>query len=135
MISGKSNERIHVVTFGETLQRIAAYYWGDWTLWPVLRDDNAFYNSKLGFKWCDDLKEGMKLFVRRELPVSNQVHTVTDIDTYTSLSDQYYKTEHFAYLIRNINNSQILKYSLGGEIVIPALVDKRVFQAAQMRLN
>lgn len=135
MISGKSNERVHIVTEGETLQRIAAYYWGEWTLWPLLREDNAFYNSKLGFKWYDDLAEGMKLFVRRAVPVSNQIHTVAQNDTYTNLSAKYYKTEHFEHLIRDTNNAQILKYLTGGEIVIPALVDKRVFQAAQMRLN
>ncbi|MBM9546147.1 LysM peptidoglycan-binding domain-containing protein [Leptospira sp. 201903074] len=135
MISGKSNERVHIVTEGETLQRIAAYYWGEWTLWPLLREDNAFYNSKLGFKWYDDLSEGLKLFVRRAVPVANQIHTVTQNDTYTNLSAKYYKTEHFEHLIRDTNNSQILKYLIGGEIVIPALVDKRVFQAAQMRLN
>ncbi|PJZ43624.1 LysM peptidoglycan-binding domain-containing protein [Leptospira brenneri] len=135
MISGKSNERVHVVTAGETLQRIAAYYWGEWTLWPLIREDNSFYNSKLGFKWYDDLEEGLRLFVRRQIPISNQLHTVTAEDSYTNLSLKYYKTEHFSQLIRLSNNSQILKYNIGGEIVIPALVDNRVFQAAQMRLN
>ncbi|EMF43514.1 hypothetical protein LEP1GSC067_1198 [Leptospira interrogans serovar Lora str. TE 1992] len=129
------NELVHYVKENDTLQRIAAFYWGDWTLWPLLQDSNSHLTQKIGFDWPEKLKEGMALKVPTSLPTSDLEHTVAKSDSYESLSLFYYSTEHFSERIRNQNERKILRYLIGSRITIPALVDRRSFQAAKERIK
>ncbi|EIE03088.1 hypothetical protein [Leptospira licerasiae] len=128
-------ERVHFARENDTLQRIAASYWGDWTIWPLIRDTNTHLNRKIGFDWTDKLKEGIPLRIRMDIPTSVIDHTVLETDTYESLSLLYYFTEHFCERIRIENERKILRYEVGNKIIIPALVDRRTFQAAKERLK
>ncbi|QOI43472.1 phage tail protein [Leptospira interrogans serovar Canicola] len=129
------NELVHYVKENDTLQRIAAFYWGDWTLWPLLRDLNSHLIQKIGFDWSEKLKEGIPLKIRMDLLSSDIEHTVIETDSYESLSLLYYFTEHFSERIRNQNERKILRYLIGSRITIPALVDRRSFQAAKERVK
>ncbi|MDI7219500.1 phage tail protein [Leptospira santarosai] len=129
------NERVHLVKENDTLQRISAFYWGDWTLWPLLRDSNSYLIQKIGFDWPEKLKEGIALKIQMNLPTSDLDHTVVESDSYESLSLFYYSTEHFSERIRNENERKILRYSIGSRITIPALVDLRAFQVAKARIQ
>ncbi|WP_061244495.1 hypothetical protein [Leptospira interrogans] len=129
------NERVHFVREEETLQRITSFYWGDWTLWPLLRDLNSHLIQKIGFDWSEKLKEGIPLKIRMDLLSSDIEHTVTETDSYESLSLLYYFTEHFSERIRNNNERKILRYLIGSRITIPALMDLRAFQAAKERIK
>ncbi|EKO25240.1 hypothetical protein [Leptospira interrogans] len=129
------NELVHYVKENDTLQRIAAFYWGDWTLWPLLRDLNSHLIQKIGFDWSEKLKEGIPLKIRMDLLSSDIEHTVIETDSYESLSLLYYFTEHFSERIRNNNERKILRYLIGSRITIPALVDRRSFQAAKERVK
>ncbi|TGM88490.1 phage tail protein [Leptospira licerasiae] len=128
-------ERIHFVRENDTLQRIAAFYWGDWTVWPLIRDSNTHLYRIIGFDWTDKLKEGIPLRIRIDIPTSDIDHTVLEGDTYESLSLLYYFSEHFSERIRIGNERKILRYEIGNKINIPALVDRRTFQAAKERLK
>lgn len=128
-------ERVHFVRENDTLQRIAAFYWGDWTIWPLIRDTNSHLNRKLGFDWSNNLKEGLPLRIRMDIPTSDIDHTVAEEDSYESLSLSYYFTEHFIERIRNGNERKILRYEIGNKITIPALVDRRIFQTVKERLK
>ncbi|MDI7187987.1 LysM peptidoglycan-binding domain-containing protein [Leptospira santarosai] len=128
------NERVHLVKENDTLQRISAFYWGDWTLWPLLRDSNAHLIQKFGFDWSEKLTEGIALKIPLDLSISDLDHTVAEGDTYESLSLFYYSTEHFSERIRNENERRILRYSIGNRITIPALVDRRSFENAKERI-
>ncbi|MDI7202139.1 hypothetical protein [Leptospira santarosai] len=129
------NERVHFVRENDTLQRIAALYWGDWTLWPLLQDSNPHLIQTIGFDWSEKLKEGIPLKIRMDLLSSDIEHTVNETDSYESLSLLYYFTEHFSERIRNQNERKILRYLTGNRITIPALVDRRAFQTAKARLK
>lgn len=129
------NERVHFVRENDTLQRIAAFYWGDWTLWPLLQDSNAHLIQTIGFDWTEKLKEGIPLKIRMDLLSSDIEHTVSEMDSYESLSLLYYFTEHFSERIRNQNERKVLRYLIGNRITIPALVDRRTFQTAKARLR
>ncbi|KAA1289076.1 phage tail protein [Leptospira interrogans serovar Geyaweera] len=129
------NELVHYVKENDTLQRIAAFYWGDWTLWPLLQDFNSHLIQKIGFDWSEKLKEGIPLKTRMDLLSSDIEHTVIETDSYESLSLLYYFTEHFSERIRNQNERKILRYLIGSRITIPALVDRRAFQAAKERIK
>ncbi|WP_010576185.1 hypothetical protein [Leptospira alexanderi] len=129
------NERVHYVKENDTLQRISALYWGDWTLWPLLKDSNSHLIQKIGFDWPEKLKEGIALKIRMDLPTSDLDHTVLEDDCYESLSLFYYSTEHFSERIRNQNGRKILRYLIGSRITIPALVDRRTFQTSKERIK
>ncbi|AXR68231.1 phage tail protein [Leptospira mayottensis] len=129
------NERVHFVRENDTLQRIAAFYWGDWTLWPLLQDSNTHLIQTVGFGWPEKLKEGIPLKIRMDLLSSDIEHTVIEGDSYESLSFFYYFTEHFSERIRNQNERKVLRYLIGNRITIPALVDRRAFQTAKARLK
>ncbi|EMO01270.1 hypothetical protein LEP1GSC112_1500 [Leptospira interrogans serovar Pomona str. UT364] len=70
-----------------------------------------------------------------DLLSSDIEHTVIETDSYESLSLLYYFTEHFSERIRNNNERKILRYLIGSRITIPALVDRRSFQAAKERVK
>ncbi|WP_078126140.1 phage tail protein [Leptospira alexanderi] len=129
------NERVHYVKENDTLQRIASFYWGDWTLWPLLKDSNSHLIQKIGFDWPEKLKEGIALKIWMDLPTSDLDHTVLEDDCYESLSLFYYSTEHFSERIRNQNGRKILRYLIGSRITIPALVDRRTFQTSKERIK
>jgi nucleoid-associated protein YgaU len=106
---------IHIVRPDETLRRISARYYGDWTLWPIIADANRMD--------------------RREPPVPGRAivvpmprtsateHTVADGDSYESLSLLYYGSEHFSEVIRSANDRKIIYESAGLRFTIPALAD------------
>ncbi|UOG42537.1 phage tail protein [Leptospira noguchii] len=129
------NERVHFVRECDTLQRIAAFYWGDWALWPLLRDSNSHLIQTIGFDWSEKLTEGIPLKIPMDLLTSDLEHTVNETDSYESLSLFYYFTEHFSERIRNQNERKILRYLIRSRITIPALVDRRSFQTAKERIK
>jgi nucleoid-associated protein YgaU len=103
----------HVIRPDDTLQRIAARYYGDWTLWGLIADVNRL-NPR------DNLTAGRVL----DIPVpriERTVHTVTLADTYESLSFMYYETERYANRLRTANGSAIIYQSVGKQFEIPAL--------------
>lgn len=100
---------------GDTLQRIAARWWGDWTLWPVLRDDNGL---------ATDPPVAGRQLVLRDLPSQDQLHTVMTGDSWESISLLYYGTEHFSERLRQANDTGSHIYERVGErIFVRAIVD------------
>lgn len=124
---------IHIVQSGETIQRISALIYGDWTLWPLIRDLNSNLNPVYGFGWENELVEGMRLKIDTQIRVSPVEHTVIESDTYENLSLEYYKTEHFSERIRLENDYKILRYEVGNKVRIPALLDRKKFEMAKRR--
>ncbi|EQA81000.1 hypothetical protein LEP1GSC193_2338 [Leptospira alstonii serovar Pingchang str. 80-412] len=98
-------------------------------------DSNSHLIQTIGFDWPEKLEEGIPLKVRMDLLSSDIEHTITETDSYESLSLLYYFTEHFSERIRNQNERKILRYLIGTRIPIPALVDRRAFQTAKARLK
>ncbi|KLO75860.1 Uncharacterized protein AAY48_3170 [Leptospira interrogans serovar Muenchen] len=92
-------------------------------------------NSKNRFRLAREIERRVALKVPTSLPTSDLEHTVAKSDSYESLSLFYYSTEHFSERIRNNNERKILRYLIGSRITIPALVDRRSFQAAKERVK
>lgn len=104
----------HTWRSGDTLQRIAARWYGDWTLWPAVRDANGLVSAPPA--------SGQRLEIP-DLPDRERLHTVVTGDSYESVSLLYYGTEHFAERLRNANPTEHIYDLVGRQIVIPALVN------------
>lgn len=105
---------IHIVRQGETYRRIAARYYGDWTLWCLITDAN-------GMNRRTPPMPGVAL----EIPEprwSATEHIVETGDSYESLAGQYYGSEHFADYIRRANDEVVIYDNVGQRFVIPPLV-------------
>lgn len=88
----------YVLKSSDTLQRIAAKYYGRWEFWRLICDSNPHLNS-----W-----KSLPVGVQIEIPdprTDDINHTIIDGDTYESLSLLYYGTEHFSGRIRDTNEN------------------------------
>lgn len=109
----------------DTLQRIAAKMYGDWTLWYLIFDNNRGLFTN---RWV--VQSG--LMVPIPVPLTGNVnHTIIENDSYHSLGLYYYSSEHYAKNIKAKNNSLILSDNIGKTIIIPALVKSSVYTNAQ----
>ncbi|PKL30606.1 MAG: phage tail protein [Spirochaetae bacterium HGW-Spirochaetae-10] len=108
-----------------TVQRVAARVWGDWTLWPIIVDDNRLHGTTLGANWPQALPAGLPLYIR-DLPSSESVHLVAEGDSWSMLAMQYFGSERLSERLRAVNGGGVLYGRAGTRVVIPALVDARV---------
>ncbi len=121
--------RLHVIKPDDTLQRLAALYYGDWTLYILIREANL-----------DLIPDEFSLISgnRIEIPTptfEDSTHLVESGDSYESISFLYFNTEHFAEMLRTANSDLTLSENIGIEILIPALVDFDKFKKALERLS
>lgn len=115
--------KFYVIKPDDTLQRLAARYYGDWTVWMVLWDYN---NHVLTDRF--NLDVGVKIAIP-DIITSEQTHRVSEGETYEWISKQYYNSEHFAERIKEYNDRVLLSSKIGELINIPALVDKKKYEA------
>lgn len=121
--------RFHIVKHDNTLQRLAAFYYGDWTLYALIREANL---DLIPDEF--NLVSGVRIVI--PLPTfEDEAHVISVGDTYLSISLLYYSTEHFAERLRSANGDLTLSENIGVEILIPALVDFDKFKTALERLN
>lgn len=111
----------HVIRTDETLPRLAARYYGDWTLWVLIADANRLDRRA-------PLTPGRAIRILKPMS-SDTTHTVAEGDSYESLALQYYGTEHYSGRIRTANNHAIIYESAGQSFRIPALADPVKLQA------
>lgn len=104
---------IHIIRPGETLRRLSARYYGDWTLWFLIAEANHI-------KGRGSLTSGLALNIP-EYEFVSQEHEVEDGDSYESLALAYYGSEHFSGRIRTANSEKIIFECVGENFVIPAL--------------
>ena len=123
---------IHVVRPGESIQRIAALHYGDWTLWPAIRDFNSVLSQAYGFDWWRNPPANTPLELP-ELPDAVIKHIVAEGDTWHSLSLSYCSTEAFAFRIRAYNGGGTLRDRAGATVTIPALVDQKIRAILEQR--
>ncbi|MCE9499764.1 MAG: LysM peptidoglycan-binding domain-containing protein [Leptospira sp.] len=119
---------IYTIRDDDTLQRIAAKYWNKWELYPIIRDNNPHIAD-----W-DNLIPGQRLFIADVLTEST-IHIVEFGDTFESISQQYYRTEHFSGMLSEENGNAQPYENIGSEYFIPALVSKQEVLAAERRLK
>lgn len=116
--------KTYVIKSGDTLQRIAARFWGDWTLYCVLKDVNSNLGRSIGFNW-ETLPAGYRLEIPT-LPSSEKSYIVQGGDSWESIALAYYFTERLSYLLASANENQIIYKIVGQTIRIPALVQSDV---------
>lgn len=123
----------YITKQNDTLQRIAAKMYGDWTLWYLIFDANrslfgsATLTSRMN--WMS-VQSGLMVFI--PVPLTQSVnHTIVDGDSYHSLSLYYYGSEHYAKNIKAKNDSLILGDNIGKKITIPALLQSSIYSSAQ----
>lgn len=104
----------YTVKNNDTLQRISAKFYADWTLYKLISDVNGI----------SDVLPGMKLFIPNPITEDFE-HTIVLGDSYESLSFQYYGTEHFSGLIFSENDGLVLEENLGRSVLIPLLISER----------
>lgn len=117
-----------VVKSNESIHRIAARMYGRWELWRLILDSNPNVSD-----W-KILESGLVL----EIPdpkTDDSFHTITLGDSYESLSELYYSTEHFTNLIRSANGNIALYENIGVEIIIPKLITTSELELAQKRMK
>lgn len=105
----------------DTLQRLAAKFYGDWTVWKVIYDRNF---SKLKDFAQNQFPSGISLEIP-EINLLDETHIVVEGDTYESISTLYYGSESFSETLKRANSSIILTYHIGKEILIPSLIQNR----------
>lgn len=103
----------YIIKNNDTLPRIAARHYGDWTLWPLISDAN-----RLAVR--EPLTAGRKIQIPYPL-VNSTFHVVTESDTYHSLSQLYYGSEHFSNRIASANSYKVIYENIGERFTIPAL--------------
>ncbi|MBE7439129.1 MAG: phage tail protein [Spirochaetales bacterium] len=111
----------------DTLQRLAALYYGRWELFFLIYEANRAVIGNI-----DGLRPGMPL----QIPAPQQQelrHVVGEGDSWEALSLTYYDTEHFARLLRKANGGIVIYESIGTELIIPALVTPGELEAASRR--
>lgn len=121
--------RAHVIKTDDTLQRLAAFYYGDWTLYTLIREANL-----------DLIPDEFSLIAGNRIKIptptfEDAVHVISVNDTYQSISLLYFETEHFAERLRMANDNLTLSENIGADILIPALVDFDRFRKALEWLN
>jgi nucleoid-associated protein YgaU len=109
---------VYVTKENDTLQRIAAKFYGDWTCYKIILDANY---SKIQNLTENILQGGIPLEIP-EINLLDETHIVSQNDTYESISKKYYNTESYSEFLRYKNNELVLKYNIGKEILIPSLI-------------
>lgn len=107
----------YVVKPDDTLQRISAYYYADWTLWKWI----------YGFNQLSSYILKPSQVIKIPYPITEErIHKVQKGNSYESLALQYYGTELLSEYLKYHNGERILQEIIGEEILILALVSKKV---------
>ena len=114
----------HVVKKNDTLQKLAAYYYGDWSIYRFLQDYNQI----------EELVTGQVLMIPSP-PQREEEHIIQEGHTYRAISLQYYQTEHFSEKVREYNQNIILSEHIGEILFIPPLVNFKKYQKTLKRLE
>ncbi|EMJ63424.1 tail protein X [Leptospira sp. P2653] len=117
----------YVLKPNDTLQRLAARYYGRWEIWRLIFDSNPHLSS-----W-----KSLPVGVQIEIPIPRTDdinHTIRDGDTYESLSLFYYGTEHFSGRIRDANENLQPYENIGSVLFIPSLIEKSDLVNAKRRM-
>lgn len=117
----------YIIRANDSIQRLAAKFYGNWTIWRLILDINPQIED-----WAN-LKPGIRIEIPEPF-VDTIDHTVVEGDSYESLSMLYYGSEHFSNLIRFTNNYIIIYEIVGQKITIPSLVLKIDYTKAQKRI-
>jgi hypothetical protein len=111
----------YIIKPDDTLQRIAALYYADWTLWKWIADVNPEISPTA-------LTPGSVLLLPYPI-TEDTIHTIQENDSYESVSKLYYGIEGFSEKIKSENLDLKLSENIGKEILISALVSKKVLSA------
>ncbi len=113
--------KTHILKPNDTLQRLAAYYYGNWTLWYLILEANPHLKKYS----INEYPSGIKINLP-DILVQELTHIVSKNDSYESISLKYFGTEIFSEKIKSFNNNIELSKNIGLEIYIPALEVKHV---------
>lgn len=111
----------YVLRENDTLQRLSAKIYTDWTLWKLL----YFFNYQVLKNHPQNMFPSGTLIQVPEVNLHDENHIVSVGDTYESLSLSFYGIEQYSEFIKYSNNGLLLKYNAGEEIVIPSLIQKK----------
>lgn len=120
--------RTHITKSGESMQRLAARYYGRWELWRLILDTNEALTD-----W-KEIEPGLVVDIP-DPKTDDSLHRIEIGDTYESLSQFYYGTEHFSNRIRLENGNIPLYENIGIEILIPRLMTKTELELAKRRMD
>ena len=123
----------YVVRDNDTPQRVAAKVYGDWTLFPLIQDNNKALLKGLPE---NTLLMGSLLYIP-EPPalITEFVHVVKEGDTWMSLSEIYYESVSFFRKLEKDNEFIRLNKNIGIAVIIPPLMSKYTFQNARRLLG
>ncbi|MDV6237757.1 tail protein X [Leptospira ellisii] len=118
----------YVLKPNDTLQRLAAKFYGRWEIWRLIFDTNPHIES------IHLLPTGVLIEI--PIPRTDDVnHIIIEGDTYESLSLFYYGTEHFSGRIREANENLQPYENIGSILFIPALITKSELVNANRRMK
>ncbi|ASV10625.1 phage tail protein [Leptospira santarosai] len=118
----------YVLKPNDTLERLAAKFYGRWEIWKLIFDTNPHLVS------IHPLPVGVLIEI--PIPRTDDVnHTILEGDTYESLSLLYYGTEHFSGRIREANDNLQPYENVDSILFIPALITKSDLVNANRRMT
>ncbi|EMO60704.1 phage tail protein X [Leptospira borgpetersenii serovar Pomona str. 200901868] len=118
----------YVLKPNDTLQRLAAKFYGRWEIWRLIFDANPHLES------IHILPVGVLIEI--PIPRTDDVnHIIVEGDTYESLSLFYYGTEHYSGRIREANENIQPYENIGSPLYIPALITKLDLVNANRRMK
>lgn len=112
---------IYITKTEESLQRLAAKFYGDWTLWKLIFDTN--YNILKNYP-LNQFPSGLSLKIPN-VNLLDETYIILKDDTYEKISLEFYGTESYSEFIKHFNQSKILKYHIGEELLIPSLIQNK----------